>query len=79
MQTYDKYKPSGVDWIGDIPEHWEVKKLKFIADVFGGSTSSTSNPGFWNGDIVWVTPADISKIKGKYIFNSQRLCCIDRK
>jgi type I restriction enzyme S subunit len=28
-----KYKPSGVDWIGDIPEGWEVRKLKWVAKV----------------------------------------------
>jgi type I restriction enzyme S subunit len=25
---YPKYKPSGVEWLGDVPEHWEVKQLK---------------------------------------------------
>ncbi|MFN2455511.1 MAG: restriction endonuclease subunit S [Pyrinomonadaceae bacterium] len=39
MKTYDKYKSSGIDWIGDIPEHWEVKRLKFLAKV----NSSISN------------------------------------
>lgn len=26
--TYEKYKDSGIEWIGEIPEHWEVKKIK---------------------------------------------------
>jgi len=26
MKTYPKYKESGIEWIGQIPEHWEVKK-----------------------------------------------------
>ena len=30
LQTYDNYKPSGVEWLGDIPEHWEVKRFKHI-------------------------------------------------
>lgn len=30
-----KMKPSGIDWIGDIPEHWEVKKLKHVCQAFG--------------------------------------------
>ena len=33
MSGYEKYKSSGIDWIGDIPEHWEVKRLKDVADV----------------------------------------------
>jgi len=28
-----KLKPSGIDWLGDIPEHWEVKKLKYAAKI----------------------------------------------
>ena len=31
-----KFKPSGVEWIGDIPEHWEVRKLKHIASMRSG-------------------------------------------
>ncbi len=30
MNGYPKYKPSGIDWIGDVPKDWEVKKLKHI-------------------------------------------------
>ena len=29
-QTYTKYKPSGIEWIGDIPKDWEVRKMKFL-------------------------------------------------
>ena len=27
--SYKKYKPSNIDWLGEIPEHWEIKKLKY--------------------------------------------------
>lgn len=40
MKQYDKYKPSGVEWIGEVPEHWEVKKLKYIGDSIIGITYS---------------------------------------
>lgn len=30
MTRYEKYKDSGIEWIGEIPEHWEVKRLKWI-------------------------------------------------
>ncbi len=33
MKRYDSYKDSGVDWIGEIPSCWEVKRLKHISDV----------------------------------------------
>lgn len=31
-------KPSGLDWLGDIPAHWEVWRLKYLAEVRGGLT-----------------------------------------
>jgi type I restriction enzyme S subunit len=31
---YSKYKASGVEWLGDVPEHWEVKRLKRFSNVF---------------------------------------------
>ena len=36
MKKYDNYKDSGVEWIGQIPEHWDVKKLKFISKICNG-------------------------------------------
>ena len=33
MKTYEKYKSSGIEWIGDIPDHWEIKKLKYLVSV----------------------------------------------
>ena len=30
MKRYERYKDSGVQWIGEIPEHWEVKRAKFM-------------------------------------------------
>ena len=34
LDTNAKMKPSGIEWLGDIPEHWEVRKLKYVADCF---------------------------------------------
>ncbi|MBU3918256.1 restriction endonuclease subunit S, partial [bacterium] len=34
-KAYPKYKPSGVEWLGDVPEHWGVKKLKHTANLYG--------------------------------------------
>ena len=31
MKKYSKYKDSGVEWLGEIPEHWEIKRLKYSA------------------------------------------------
>jgi len=34
---YKKYKPSGVEWLGDVPEHWEVVQFKQFVDIQNGS------------------------------------------
>jgi type I restriction enzyme S subunit len=36
MNKYPKYKSSGVEWVGDIPENWELKKLKHITEYKNG-------------------------------------------
>jgi len=33
MRPYPAYKDSGIEWIGEIPEGWEIKKLKWLADI----------------------------------------------
>ena len=71
MDRYEKYKPSGIAWIGEVPEHWELKKIKFCFDVYAGATPKTENPDNWDGDIVWITPADY-KTEDKFIKGGQR-------
>lgn len=62
LDTSVKLKPSGIEWLGEVPEHWESKKLKFVTKkIVGGSTPKSDEPSFWDGSIVWVTPRDISK------------------
>ncbi|BAX80832.1 restriction endonuclease subunit S [Labilibaculum antarcticum] len=37
MKKYENYKDSGIKWIGEIPEHWKVMKMKFVANLKSGS------------------------------------------
>jgi type I restriction enzyme, S subunit len=53
-------KDSGVEWLGMVPENWQVKKVKHtLTKIIGGGTPSTDNPDFWNGRIPWVSPKDM--------------------
>ncbi|PCH54239.1 MAG: hypothetical protein COC22_00570 [Flavobacteriaceae bacterium] len=63
LQSYDKMKDSGVAWLGDIPEGWELKKLKRVLVFSTGGTPSSHVMGYYDGDEPWVTIADLS---GKY-------------
>lgn len=51
---------------------WITKKIADIADVVAGGTPSTNNSEFWNGNIGWITPADLSGYKYRYIANGAR-------
>lgn len=53
-------KPSGIDWIGDIPASWKRSKVKFCFSLVNGSTPESSDYDCWDGDIKWITPADMS-------------------
>ena len=57
-------KDSGVDWIGEIPEHWEFVKLKRYCKIRTGKTPSTTKEYYFeNGDIKWFTPGDLNKFE----------------
>ncbi|EHH4369014.1 restriction endonuclease subunit S [Escherichia coli] len=62
-------KDSGVDWIGEIPEHWEIIPLKHLCKFSGGGTPSKDNLTYWEGGTIpWVSPKDM---KSTYIFETQ--------
>lgn len=58
--------------LGRIPVEWEVKNINEIGSIFTGTTPSTSNHAYWNGEIVWVTPHDLSKLTTSYLANSEK-------
>jgi type I restriction enzyme S subunit len=42
-----KMKDSGIEWLGDIPEHWEVRKLKYLAKICNGSECDKQDEGLY--------------------------------
>ena len=68
---YEHYKSSNIDWLGDIPAHWEVRKIKNYCTVVNGATPESSKAEYWDGEITWVTPADIDN-NTMYIDKSAR-------
>ena len=43
MKKYDNYKDSGIEWIGEIPNHWEVKRLKNIGKLYSGLSGKSGS------------------------------------
>lgn len=42
VKKYENYKDSGIEWIGEIPESWEVKRLKFLVDIIPSNVDKKS-------------------------------------
>ena len=64
MNNYSEYKDNGVEWIGEIPNNWKVKKLKHVSNIETGTTPSTSNESFYdNIGTLWIKPDNLSEFK----------------
>lgn len=64
-------KNSGISWINEIPENWNVEPIKYNYSLIAGATPESTNVDFWDGDIKWVTPADF-KTKDVFVTGGSR-------
>ncbi len=46
MKRYDRYKDSGIEWLGEIPDHWDIIRLKFVAHTKMGQSPSSDKYTF---------------------------------
>jgi type I restriction enzyme, S subunit len=65
------------DWIGHIPETWDVAMLKFVARLESGHTPSRAVPAYWeNCTLPWFTLSDVWQLredKRKYVYSTEEL------
>lgn len=55
-------KDSGIEWLGEIPEHWETVNLKWVSKIYSGGTPSKNNEDFWqNGTIPWLNSGTVNQ------------------
>jgi type I restriction enzyme S subunit len=61
LPRYPEYKPSGVEWLGEVPGHWETWKLSHAFGSIGSGTTPPSNETQWyeGGLIPWVTTGEL--------------------
>ena len=75
-QTYPACKDSGVEWLGDVPEHWDVIQIKHLSAVQrGASPRPIDDPKYFDdeGEYAWVRIADVSSSDGVLRETTQRL------
>jgi len=72
----EPYKSSGGEMVdselGEIPKGCEVGTLDDILEVKGGTTPSTNEPSFWNGDVHWTSPKDLSNLKSPLLLETEK-------
>lgn len=71
-----KMKDSGIEWIGEIPESWSTQKIKYCFSLIAGATPKSGNSEYWDGDIVWITPADFTT-KDMYVKNGHQTITVE--
>jgi type I restriction enzyme S subunit len=61
FSPYPKYKPSGIEWLGDVPEHWTSNSLRRISTRYSGGTPDRNIDAFWeNGTIPWINSGAVN-------------------
>lgn len=64
LPRYPKYKDSGVEWLGQVPEHWAVMPIRKAARLESGHTPSRNHPEYWeNCTVPWFSLADVWQIR----------------
>lgn len=64
---------TGAKRLPGFSEDWEFKRLDDLADIRSGGTPSTTQPQYWDGDVPWCTPTDITGLDGfKYLSMTSR-------
>lgn len=58
---YTKYMESGVDWLGRLPQHWKLSKLKHAASFLSGGTPNKARLEYWDGDVPWASSKDLKR------------------
>ncbi len=64
IKKYDKYKASGIEWIGEIPVEWDIKRLKILANIQTGNTppkEHSTNTYYSDDGMLWVKPDNLSE------------------
>lgn len=60
-KSYPKYKDSGVEWIGDVPEHWRICQVKHLGRLKGGVGFPPSLQGISGNEIAFYKVSDLAK------------------
>ena len=68
-------KAGGVEWLGNVPEHWEVKKFGYISIVVrGASPRPAGDPRYFDGDFIpWITVGEVTKDEKAFLTGTETM------
>lgn len=68
-ERYAVYKDSGIEWLGDIPEHWSLARVKSVTKTQSGTTPKSESSEYYdNGEVDWIRTTDLNN---GHLFESQ--------
>ena len=76
LDPHAPMKDSGVEWLGEVPAHWEVKAIKWLSPVLRGASPRPIDDARYfddDGEYAWVRIADASASNGLLTKTTQRL------
>ena len=60
LPPYSEYKPSGIEWLGEVPEHWVTWKATHgFRRIGSGTTPKSDDSEYYDGNIPWVTTSEL--------------------
>jgi type I restriction enzyme S subunit len=59
LQPYPEYRASGIEWLGEIPTHWQILPLKHVAAFSTGWTPPTGREDLYGGQHLWANISDL--------------------
>ena len=72
LTPYPEMRDSGVEWLGEVPEHWNVRRLKALVEILNGATPASGKSENWGGNILWITPEDLGRLRRRDIHRGRR-------
>jgi len=68
LDPHPQLKPTGIDWLGDVPKHWDVRRIKAITEILRGKFTHRprNDPRMYDGSYPFVQTGDVAQ-SGKYV------------
>ena len=58
--------------VNKLPANWKLKTLSEVGNIILGGTPDTTKKEYWNGDIWWVIPSEVTSLSSKYLYDTER-------